>query len=193
MGLIPSCTIDGSPKGDEIQVGERMNVLSVTPSSFCRFGTIWMALEPFPITPTVLLVKSKLDRPRSTWILAHIDGATYDSSHCPECTIFPLKVCSPGISGHLISFNCPRAVISTLQSSSKVSPVFRFRTVSFLDSCQHTVDRVMGRGINKPFLFSIVPDGGLELVRGLDVPHRAEFLSHILEVLLDLSTGSVQR
>src|SRR3569833_2634083 len=51
-----------SPNGEAIQVLERMKALRSTPGSFCRLGTICMALAPLPMTPTCLLVKSKLRR-----------------------------------------------------------------------------------------------------------------------------------
>ena len=47
-----------SPKAEEIQVGERMKQDSWAPSTFCRLGMIWMALEPLPMTPIRLLRKS---------------------------------------------------------------------------------------------------------------------------------------
>jgi len=57
---MPSSIIAGSPKEPEIQVRDRMNTFMSTPANFCRLGMIWMALDPLPITPTRLLVKSYL-------------------------------------------------------------------------------------------------------------------------------------
>ena len=57
-GSRPSSTMPSSPKADEIQVGERMKQVSWAPSTFCRLGMIWMALEPLPMTPIRLLRKS---------------------------------------------------------------------------------------------------------------------------------------
>jgi hypothetical protein len=51
-----------SPKGFEIQVLLLMKQVILTPSSFWRLGTIWIALDPFPMTPTLLFLKSYLYR-----------------------------------------------------------------------------------------------------------------------------------
>lgn len=62
LGSRPSATIAESPNAfDDIQVGERMKTLILTPSTGCRLGTICIELEPFPITPTRLFRKSYLD------------------------------------------------------------------------------------------------------------------------------------
>ncbi len=47
-----------SPNADAIHVGDRMKQLREIPSVFCIEGIIWMALEPFPMTPTRLPLKS---------------------------------------------------------------------------------------------------------------------------------------
>lgn len=47
-----------SPKAPEIQVGERMKQVSLAPSTFCRDGMIWIALEPLPMMPIFLFLKS---------------------------------------------------------------------------------------------------------------------------------------
>jgi hypothetical protein len=47
-----------SPNAPEIQVGERMKQVNFVPSIFWREGMIWMALEPFPMTPILLFLKS---------------------------------------------------------------------------------------------------------------------------------------
>lgn len=61
-GLRPNATIAESPNAfDDIQVGERMNTVILTPSTGCRLGTICIELEPFPMTPTRLFRKSYLD------------------------------------------------------------------------------------------------------------------------------------
>ena len=57
-GSSPSSAMPWSPKAEEIQVGERMKQDSWAPSTFCRLGMIWMALEPLPMTPIRLLRKS---------------------------------------------------------------------------------------------------------------------------------------
>lgn len=57
-GSRPSSIMPWSPNADEIQVGERMKHVSWAPSTFCRLGMIWMALEPLPMMPMRLLRKS---------------------------------------------------------------------------------------------------------------------------------------
>jgi hypothetical protein len=47
-----------SPKAPEIQVGERMKQVSFVPSTFWRVGMIWIALDPLPMTPIFLFLKS---------------------------------------------------------------------------------------------------------------------------------------
>jgi len=47
-----------SPKAPEIHVGERMKQVNFVPSIFWSEGMIWMALEPLPMTPTLLFLKS---------------------------------------------------------------------------------------------------------------------------------------
>ena len=47
-----------SPKVKEIQVGDRMKQESWVPWTFWRLGMIWMALDPLPMMPIFLLVKS---------------------------------------------------------------------------------------------------------------------------------------
>lgn len=54
FGSRPIFSIELSPNAGEIQVGERMKHVTEMPSVFCRFGMIWIALEPFPMTPTLL-------------------------------------------------------------------------------------------------------------------------------------------
>lgn len=74
-GPRPSAAIAASPNAfDDIQVGERMKTVMLTPSTGCRLGTICIELEPFPMTPTRLFRKSYLD---------------LISSHCPMKQIAP--------------------------------------------------------------------------------------------------------
>jgi hypothetical protein len=57
-GSRPSCFMALSPKAPEIQVGERMKQVSFVPSTFWRVGMIWIALDPLPMTPIFLFLKS---------------------------------------------------------------------------------------------------------------------------------------
>ena len=66
LGSIPNCLMALSPNVAAIQVRDRMKDFSLMPSNFWRVGTIWMALEPLPMTPTCLFLKSYLHHARST-------------------------------------------------------------------------------------------------------------------------------
>jgi len=58
VGSSPRFIMAWSPNEKEIQVGERMKQESCVPSTFCRLGMICMALDPLPMMPIFLLVKS---------------------------------------------------------------------------------------------------------------------------------------
>lgn len=68
--------------------------------------------------------------------LGNTNGATYVSSHAAECTTGICKSLNPGISGQLISFSDPRALITTSALSTNSAPVARSSTVMNLGSCQ---------------------------------------------------------
>ena len=50
-----------SPNGFEIHVRLLTKQVIFTPSTFCKLGTIWIELDPPPITPTLLFLKSYLE------------------------------------------------------------------------------------------------------------------------------------
>lgn len=114
FGSRPSFFIDSSPNGLEIQVLLRTKHVKERPSTFWRLGTIWIELEPPPMIPTRLCLKS------------------YSWFQAAECITSPLKFSNPGMVGQALSFKFPLAWITISASSSNISPVWVFSTVNLL-------------------------------------------------------------
>jgi hypothetical protein len=128
----PSFSADRSPNGGVSQVRLRAQDVKWMPSTFRRLGIIWIALLPLPMTPTCLFWKSYLFLSRSVESFESASCSDYFSFHAAECIISPANDFKPGISGHAMSFNKPRASMRIFALSTKTSLVILFSTVTDL-------------------------------------------------------------
>lgn len=112
-------------------------------------------------------------------------------SHAAECITGISKSDMPGICGHDISFNVPRALMTTSASSTKISPVSVFSTVTFLryDDQQ---DVISPCSCDIPFRSLVIPHCRQNFMRALNESVHREPLHHILQVPSNLMCGRVE-
>lgn len=194
-GSRPSAAIAESPNAfDDIQVGERMKTVMLTPSTGWRLGTICIELEPFPITPTRLFRKSYLDLVSSP-SPARQNTRSLGAYVC-------VYVCVAHHRSHIYSLLVPLSRVQQLASKRfKPGYLWPCHLVQLAPSRDDKVnviflDRLASVGflhLNSPLLGLGVPRTPDYLVLGLDEAHSAKLFRDALQVVLDLSTRGIQR
>lgn len=154
-----------------------MKTCSLMPSRGCKLGTIWMELEPFPTTPTLLFRKSYLGD--------NVSAYSVTAGH-NELRENPLVVPLPRMEQLSLERLQPRDVRP--RRLVEQAPR-RDEDVAVL---LEDLARVSALDPNRPLPAVGVPHRPQQLVLRLDEPRCPITLRHALEIPLDLSAGGIE-